>query len=97
MSSDFHTVDLLKLILLYLNGEILTHLKEVTEKHLLAFFSQSLESHLLDPHQVLFAVEIIDLHHTLLPQFYHVHNLRSLLWRLLLIASWGLLLFILIR
>ena len=76
ISPHFHSIHLKQLIFLDVNLKVLAHLKEITEEHLLSLLTQSLESHLLYPHQVLLAVEVIDLCHTLLLQFCNVHYFR---------------------
>jgi hypothetical protein len=76
MSPHFHSIHLKQLIFLDVNLKVLAHLKEITEEHLLSLLTQSLESHLLYPHQVLLAVEVIDLCHTLLLQFCNIHYFR---------------------
>lgn len=81
MPPDFHPINFKQLIFLDVYLKILAHLEEITEEHLLSLLHNGLKGHLLNSHQVLLAIEVVNLSHSLLFEFRYVNNLRLLNFR----------------
>ncbi len=65
MPPYFHPINFKQLILFDVDLKVLAHFEEITKEHLLSLLRNRLKRHFLYPHQVLFAVEIVNLSHPL--------------------------------
>ena len=71
---DLHPIYLKELLFFDIDLKVLTHLEEISEQHLLSLLSQCLESHFLNSHQVLLAVEIVNFSYAFLFELRYIND-----------------------